>query len=307
MQLVLDAIADLDLPPLESMAPTQAREFMAAMGAQRPPGPDVGEIVDGMFPGAAGDLAYRLYRPASPGPHPVVAYFHGGGWVLGNAQSDDPFCRDLCVQSDSLIVSFDYRHAPEHRFPAAPDDGFAAVRWLAEHAESLGGVPGRLSVAGWSAGGNVAAVVCQMARDAGGPAISGQLLVMPMTDADFSRSSCIENGDGYVLTMPLMEWFWDHYVDAADRFDPRVSPLRAADLSGLPAAVMVTCEFDPLRDEGAAYADALAAAGVEVTHLPQRGQTHTSLHAVDLVISGAPARVDMGRALRRFANSPVPA
>ncbi|MFT7648226.1 MAG: cation diffusion facilitator CzcD-associated flavoprotein CzcO/acetyl esterase/lipase [Candidatus Poriferisodalaceae bacterium] len=303
VQLVLDAMAEMDLQPIESMSPAEAREFMTEANNERPPGPEVGEIVDGTLPGAAGDLAYRLYRPSTPGPHPVVAYFHGGGWVLGDTESDDPFCRDLCVQSDALIVSVDYRHAPEHRFPAAPDDGFAAVRWLADNAESLGGIGGQLSVAGWSAGGNIAAVVCQMARDAGGPTIIGQLLVTPVTDSDLTRPSYSDNADGYILTTPLMEWFWDHYADAADRSDPRASPLRASDLSGLPPAVIVTSEFDPLRDEGAAYADALAAAGVDVTHLPQRGQIHTSLAAVDMVISGAQARVDMGAALRRFSGS----
>ena len=302
VQLVLEAMAAMDLPALESMSAAEAREFMAAGNAQRPPGPAVGEIVDGTFPGAAGDLKYRLYRPATPGPHPVVAYFHGGGWVLGDAQSDDPFCRDLCVQSDSLIVSFDYRHGPEHRFPAAPDDAYAAVCWRAANAGSLGGVAGQLSVAGWSAGGNLAAVVCQTARDAGGPTISGQLLVTPVTDADFSRVSYRDNAEGYILTATLMAWFWDHFADPADRADPRMSPLRATSLSGLPPAVVVTCEFDPLRDEGQAYAEALAAAGNEVTYLPQRGQIHTSLAAVDMVLSGAQARVDMGQALRRFAG-----
>ncbi len=300
VQLLLDAMAELDLPPIESMSPVEAREFMTVANAERPPGPGVGEIIDGTLPGAAGDLAYRLYRPNSPGPHPVVAYFHGGGWVLGDATSDDPFCRDLCVRSDALIVSVDYRHAPEHGFPAAPDDGFAAVCWLADNAETLGGIGGQLSVAGWSAGGNIAAVVCQMARDAGGPTISGQLLVTPVTDSDFTRPSYTENADGYILTTPLMTWFWDHYANDTDRSDPRASPLRAPDLSHLPPAVVVTAEFDPLRDEGAAYAQALSAAGVEVTHLPQRGQIHTSLAAVDLIISGAPARADMGAALRRF-------
>ena len=307
VQLVLDAMAALELPPIESMSPVEARAFMTEANSQRPPGPEVGEIVDGTLPGAAGELAYRLYRPASPGPHPVVAYFHGGGWVLGDASSDDPLCRELCVQSGALIVSVDYRHGPEHRFPAAPEDAFAAVRWLAENAGSLGGVPGRLSVAGWSAGGNLAAVVCQLARDAGGPTITGQLLVTPVTDADLSRPSYTDNAEGYILTTPLMHWFWDHYADATDRSDPRAAPIRASDLSGLPPAVVVTSEFDPLRDEGEAYAQALAAAGVEVTHLPQRGQTHTSLAAVDVVVSAAPARVEMGEALRRFAGSPVPA
>ncbi|MFN0030221.1 MAG: flavin-containing monooxygenase [Acidimicrobiales bacterium] len=307
VQLVLDAIAGMDLPALESMSPSEARAFVAEGNAARPRGPEVGAIIDGTLPGPAGDLTYRLYRPASAGPHPMVAYFHGGGWVLGDSQSDDPFCRDLCVQSDSVIVSVDYRHAPEHRFPAAPLDGFAAVKWLAENAASLGAVPGQLSVAGWSAGGNIAAVVCQMARDAGGPAINGQLLITPVTDADFSRASYTDNAESYILTTALMQWFWDHYADVADRDDPRASPLRAKDLSGLPPAVVVTCEFDPLRDEGAAYAEALTAAGVEAVHLPQRGQIHTSLPAVDVVLSGASARVAMGEALRRFAGSTVSA
>ncbi len=302
VQLVLDAMAAMDLPPLESRSPEGAREFMEQSAAMRPPGPEVGEIVDGTLPGAVGELAYRLYRPATAGPHSVVVYFHGGGWVLGNAQSDDPFCRDLCVQSGCLIVSVNYRHAPEHRFPAAPEDGFAAVRWIAENAASLGGLPGPLSVAGWSAGGNIAAIVCQMARDAGGPAIAGQLLVTPVTDCDFNRPSYGENADGYILTTTLMHWFWNHYAEPSERSDPKASPLRAADLSGLPPAVVVTCEFDPLRDEGAAYAEALFAAGVEARHLPCRGQIHPSLTAVDMVISGAQIRVEMGAALRRFAE-----
>ena len=154
--MVLDMMAALELPPLETMTPTDARAFMEASAAMRPPGPDVGEVVDGSLPGAGGDLPYRLYRPASPGPHPIVAYFHGGGWVLGSHESDDPFCRDLCDRSGAIVVSVDYRHAPEHRFPAAADDAFAAVRWIADHAVDLGGVPGQLAVAGWSAGGNVA-------------------------------------------------------------------------------------------------------------------------------------------------------
>jgi acetyl esterase/lipase len=303
VQLLLDAMAAMNLPPLESMSPEAAREFIQASTAMRPPGPAVGEIADGTLPGAAGDLAYRLYRPATAGPHPVVVYFHGGGWVLGNEQSDDPFCRDLCAQSGCLIVSVNYRHAPEHRFPAAPEDGFAAVRWVAENAASLGGVPGPLSVAGWSAGGNIAAIVCQMARHAGGPAIAGQLLVTPVTDCDFNWPSYRDNADGYILTTPLMHWFWDHYAEPSERANPKASPLRATDLSGLPPAMVVTCEFDPLRDEGAAYAEALSAAGVDVRHLSCRGQIHTSLTAVGVVISGAPARVEMGAALRRFAEA----
>jgi cation diffusion facilitator CzcD-associated flavoprotein CzcO/acetyl esterase/lipase len=306
VRIVLDMMAGLDLPALESMSADEARAFITEANALRPPGPDVGEIVDGVLPRAAGDLDYRLYRPASPGPHPVVVYYHGGGWVLGSHETDDPFSRDLCVRSDMVIVSVDYRHAPEARFPAAADDAFAALQWVAAHTQELGGIPGQLIVAGWSAGGNLAAVVSQLARDAGGPEIVGQLLVTPVTDCDLDTGSYRENADGYVLTKPLMEWFWDYYVDEADRTDPLCSPLRAADLSGLPPAFVVTAEFDPLRDEGIAYAAALERAGVPTTLLLARGHTHTSLSMVDIVLSGAPIRAQMADALRSFVMAAVP-
>ena len=305
--VMLGLMAGMDIPPLESMTAEGARDFSTTMSAQRPSGPAVGEIVDGVLPGADGDLAYRLYRPAGEGPHPIVAYFHGGGWVLGSADSDDPFCRDLCVRSGAIIVSVDYRHAPEARFPAAVDDAFAAVGWIADNAASLGGVPGEIAVAGWSAGANLAAVVCQLARDAGGPTIVGQLLVTPVTDGVESSASHTENADGFILTAGLMRWFWDHYADSADRADPRASPLRAESLAGLPPALVVTCEFDPLRNEGAAYAPGMEAAGVEVTHLPCRGHIHTSLTAVDMLLSGAPVRAEMGAALRGFFRAEVTA
>ena len=304
---LLEFMESLNLPTFESMSPAEARAFADAGSAERPPGPEVGEIVDGVLPGAAGDLNYRLYRPASPGPHPIVAYFHGGGWVLGSHDSDDPFCRDLCVRSDAIIISADYRHAPEARFPAAPDDGFAAVRWIADNAESLGGIPGQLAVAGWSAGANVAAVVCQLARDAGGPAILGQMLLTPVTDCDLDTVSYVDNASGNILTTALMGWFWDHYADPADRTDPKASPLRAASLAGLPPAFVVTAEFDPLRDEGDAYAAALAAAGVPVRHLQARGHIHTSIAAVDVILSGARVRAEIADALRSFFPAVVPA
>ena len=306
--IMLEMMAGMDLPALDSMSAVDARAFSVEMSAQRPAGPAVGDVVDGVLPGAGGDLSYRLYKPAGDGPHPILAYFHGGGWVLGSHDSDDPFCRDLCVRSDALVISVDYRHAPEARFPAAADDAFAAVRWIAEHAASFGGIPGQLAVAGWSAGANLAAVVCQLARDAGGPPIVGQLLVTPVTDgSDLSRGSYVDNGEGYVLTAALMRWFWDHYADAADRTDPKASPLLAENLADLPPALVVTCQFDPLRDEGAAYAGAMAAAGVAVTHLVARGHIHTSLTAVDMMLSGAPVRAEMASALRSFFGARVPA
>jgi cation diffusion facilitator CzcD-associated flavoprotein CzcO/acetyl esterase/lipase len=304
--LVLELLEQLGLPPLESMSTDDARAFVAAMNTQRPPGPDVGEIVDGKLPGADGALNYRLYRPDTPGPHPIVVYFHGGGWVLGDTTSDDPLCRDLCVRCDAVVVSADYRHGPESRFPAAVDDAWAAVRWVAANAEMLGGRADHLGVAGWSAGGNLAAVVSQLARDAGGPSITALLLLTPVTDSDFGRLSYRENAEGYVLTAGLMHWFWDRYADEGDRTDPRVTPLHG-DLSNLPPAVVVTCDFDPLRDEGEAYAKALAGAGNEVHRIRGRGHTHTSLTMVDVVVSGAPVRAAMTQQFRELLGSPVPA
>ena len=306
VQAMLTMMAELDLPPLETMGVEGARAFMEASGASMPPGPDVGEVVDGTLPGADGTpLEYRLYRPATDGLHPIVVYFHGGGWVLGSATSDDPLCRYLCVHSNSIIVSVDYRHAPEVRFPAAADDGLAAATWIADHAEELGGVPGRLAVAGWSAGANVAAVTAQQAKLAGSPVISGQVLLNPVTDGTTDRPSHTENADGYALTMAVMNWFWDLYCDPADRSNPKASPLLAADLSGLPPALVITCEFDPLRDEGDAYAVALADAGVAVEHLRCPGQTHTSIPAVDAMVTSEYAREAMAQALRSFFGASV--
>lgn len=297
----LEFIAALGLPRLETLSPPEARTLSEALAAQRPVGPEVGEIVDGVYPGAAGQLNYRLYRPATPGPHPLVVYFHGGGWVLGNHASDDPLCRDLCVRSDCVIVSCDYRRAPEARFPAAADDALAAVTWAADNAAALGGASGAVVIAGWSAGANLAAVTAQRARDAGGrPAIAGQVLLTPVVDFDFSRASYIENSDGYVLTEPLMRWFAGHYLGEDGRRDARAAPLHGQ-LEELPPAVVLTCEFDPLRDEGAAYAKALADAGNAVTHLQARGHTHTSLTMVDVVLSGAGVREDLSQALARLA------
>jgi acetyl esterase/lipase len=179
------------------------------------------------------------------------------------------------------------------------------VQWIAAHAADLGGVPGPVAVAGWSAGANIAAVACQKARDAGGPEISVQLLLTPVTDCNQENGSYKENADGYILTAPLMKWFWDHYADPSDRDDPRATPIHG-ELGGLPPAVVVTAEFDPLRDEGIAYAAALEAAGVPVTRIQARGHTHTSLTMVDVVISGARVREDVAAAVRAYLGTVVP-
>ena len=300
VESVLEAMALMNLPTMESMSPADARTFSEMSSTMRPPGPEVGEIVDGTLPGADGPIEYRLYRPATPGPHPIVVYYHGGGWVIGSHTSDDPLCRELCVKSDVVIVSVNYRHAPEHRFPAAADDAFAALQWVAANAASLGGDPDRIAVAGWSAGGNVAAVATQLARDAGGPALRGQLLLTPAVDGSKTYPSMRENAEGYILTKALMDWFWEHYADPSDRSHPKASPLLAESLAGLPPAMIVTAQYDPLRDEGNAYAEALKAAGVPVQHLKAKGHTHTSIGMVDVLPSGKPARNEMADALRRF-------
>jgi cation diffusion facilitator CzcD-associated flavoprotein CzcO/acetyl esterase/lipase len=304
--LVLEVMAAMDLPPLETLPVGDARALMAASAAIRPPSPEVGEVTDGVMPGPDGDLPYRLYRPAAPpdSPRPIVVYFHGGGWVLGDLDSDDPLCRDLCARSGAVVVSVNYRHAPEARFPAAAQDAFAAVRWVDANAAKLGGIPGQLAVAGWSAGANIATVACQLARDAGAPRIAGQLLICPVVDSEMTRPSYAENGDSYILTTALMRWFWDHYADPADRGDTRAAPLRGS-LEGMPAACIVTADFDPLRDEGVAYARALEAARATVRHIRARGHTHTSVTMVGVVISGAPVRAQMAAALADFFPAPI--
>lgn len=301
--MLLDQVAGLNAPPLESLSVNQARAAFLAAGDGRPTGPEVGEVIDGQFPGATGALNYRLYRPATPGPHPVIVYYHAGGWVLGDFDSDDPLCRDLCARTGAIVLSLGYRHAPEHRFPSATDDAFAGLQWVAENAADLGGRADQLIVAGWSAGGGIAAVVAQLARNAGGPQLVGQALLTPVTDNDISRPSYVEYGEGYGLDTTLMTWCFDQYVDPADRTDPRVAPLRAEDLSGLAPAVVVTAEFDVTRDEGAAYADGLAAAGVPTTHIRAEGHNHLSLSLVDIVASGAPVREQFAAAIRGLLGS----
>jgi cation diffusion facilitator CzcD-associated flavoprotein CzcO/acetyl esterase/lipase len=303
VRLVLNMLTEMNLPPIESLGAKGARDFVNEFNKARPAGRPVGEVVDGVLQGNDGPLPYRLYRPMTPGPHPIVVYFHGGGWLLGDEQSDDPFCRDMCRRTGMIFVSVGYRHAPEHRFPTAAEDGYAATRWIAEHAAELGARPGPVLLAGWSAGGNIAAVTCQLARDRGGPQIAGQLLLCPVTDCKFDRPSYNENATGYFLTRSLMYWFWDIYCSPTDRTDPRVSPLRGK-LAGLPPAYVVTCEFDPLRDEGIAYAEALAVAGVPVEQLQARGHFHSSFTMVDVVITGVSGRAKMAEALRHFAGLP---
>jgi acetyl esterase len=272
-QAMLAELASQEGPALTDLSPADARAVYRLM---RPVNTElaVGGIVDRTVPGPASDIPVRIYTPGGTGPFPVYVNFHGGGWVIGDLETADAACRDICRTAGCIVVSVDYRLAPEHRFPAAVVDSYAATQWVAANMQEIGG-NGRLAVGGESAGGNLAAVVCQRARDAGGPAIDFQLLLYPVTDCDFERPSYHENGQGYLLEAETMRWFWSLYcADPADRQQPAAAPLRAKNLSGLPPALVITAEFDPLRDEGEAYAAAIAAAGGTVEALRFDGLVH---------------------------------
>jgi acetyl esterase len=253
------------LPPLHTLPVDVARTGSAAARALLPPPPAVGVIVNRTIPGPAGPIPVRIYTPFGVGPFPLTIYFHGGGFVLGDLEMVDPPCRHLCLGSNSIVLSVDYRLAPEHKFPAASEDCLAATRWAAEHAGEIGADAKRIAVAGDSAGGNLAAVVAMRARDEGGPKLCAQLLNCPVTDFDMTRQSYRDNGQGFFLTIDAMKWFQDHYLrEATDQLHPFAAPFKAKNLSGLPPAYVLTAQYDPLRDEGEHYADRLAQAGVPV-------------------------------------------
>ena len=217
----------------------------------------------------------RVYRPSPDPDRPVIVYFHGGGWTIGTVDQYDLVVRQIANATDAIVVSVDYRLAPEHPFPAAVDDCWRALVWTAKNASSFGGDGSRLAVMGDSAGGNLAAVCALLARDAGTPDLAMQVLVYPVVDCEFDTPSYRENGKGYLLTADDMHWFFSCYLgDGADPADWRISPHRSPDLYGVAPAVVVTAEYDPLRDEGQAYARRLETAGVSVTHIPYEGMIH---------------------------------
>ena len=250
----------------------------------------VARVEDRTVPGPAGDIPVRVYLPVEDGEtRPGIVYFHGGGFVICDLDSHDGACRRLANEVNAVVVSVDYRLAPEHRWPAAAEDAFAATQWAAAHAAERGIDADRLAVAGDSAGGNLTAVVAQMARDRGGPALAFQLMVYPVIDLSATRSehaSQTENARGYFLTLDQMEWYRDQYLGDADGEAPYASPIKAGSLAGLPAACVVTAEMDPLRDEGEAYGRALRAAGVPVELHRAPGMFHGFFN-MDAVLDGS--------------------
>ncbi len=253
--------------------------FSAGMGE-----PPVEAVRDLSIPGPAGDVGLRAYSPADAESAPTLVFYHGGGWVLGTLDGVDDVCREIAVRAGAVVLSVDYRRAPEHRFPTQVEEAHAAAAWAAEHADAFGGDPDRVAVGGTSAGGNLAAATALLARERGGPDLAGQVLCYPVTDHRFDTDSYREHGDFSLLSRADMEWFWDQYLRSdVDGLNPLASPLRAPDCSDLPPATVLTAGFDPLRDEGAAYADRLRDAGVPVEHREYDRLPHGYLSLTDEV------------------------
>jgi acetyl esterase len=264
------------MPPIDyaTITPDELRESIRAM--QSGPPPAVAEVRDLSLALTGRTISARFYRPESAGQGaPLVVFFHGGGWVVGDLETHDATVRALAQTSGAAILSIGYRLAPETRFPGPLDDCYDALLWAVDHAGDLGIDPSRLAVAGDSAGGNLAAAVAIRARDESGPALAHQLLIYPVTDADFDRPSYVTNGGGdYFLTTTMMQWYWAHYVDDVAAPHPHAAVLQHENLSGLPPATVLVAQYDPLRDEGIAYAEALAKAGVAVETEEAAGMIH---------------------------------
>ncbi len=289
----------LNLPPTSRMTPKEARDSVRQRSAALPR-EEIASVRDHRVPVPGGTIVVRVFTPRGTAPMPALVYFHGGGWVTGDVDTHEGICRTLANAAGCVVASADYRCAPEFKYPTAAEDSYAATRWVAENARELGVDPRRLAVGGDSAGGNLAAAVALMARDRRGPQVAMQVLVYPVTDCDFTRPSYTENAEGYLLTSESMRFYWDQYAPKeADRTHPYASPMRAVSLAGLPPALVLTCEFDPLRDEGEAYAAKLAAAGVPVTHTRYPGMIHAFFRFTSSVDAARAAVAETVAALQK--------
>lgn len=323
MQAVLDKHAEFKSPPIESLTPANARntptlknavEEMAGESlairtvnlAQPMPQP-VGAISHILIPTAEGEVLARVYTPKGDGPFPVLVYFHGGGWVIANLDVYEPSCRVLCNAAEAIVVSVAYRQAPEAPYPAAVDDAYAATQWVLQNAGQLNGDPNRVAVGGESAGGNLATVVCIKARDEGGKLPIAQLLVYPVTQINANTPSIQENANAKPLNAAMLPWFYNHYLGdnlTSAESDPYASPASAPSLSGLPSALVITAEIDPLRDEGENYARLLEGAGVPIRATRYNGVTHEFFGLAGLVAEAKQAVAEAGDWLKRQYDSP---
>ncbi|HVF32561.1 MAG TPA: alpha/beta hydrolase [Acidimicrobiales bacterium] len=298
LQMMVDNAAAAGNPRLRDGTVEEARaayELMAAAGGEPP---ELAGTEDRTIPGPAGEIPIRVYTPLGDGPFPILLFFHGGGFTIGSIDGHDPVARQLGAQAGALVVSVDYRLAPEARFPAAVEDCFAATQWVATHGAELGGDASRLAVCGDSAGGNLSAVVALLARDAGGPALCFQALIYPTTDASREWPSMVENAAGPFLTADTMAWFHEQYGAGDDAADWRRSPLLAEDLSNLPPALVITAEYDPLRDEGEAYGEKLREAGNTVTIRRYDGMAHAFVQLAGVLPTGREAIAEVATALK---------
>jgi acetyl esterase len=304
---LLDLVARLGRPTYDQLPPPEAREqYRQTRAAMQPAPPDLAGVEDRAAAGPAGPIPLRLYRPERGTILPALVYFHGGGWVIGDLDTHDVLCRQLAERAGVAVVAVDYRLAPEHRFPAAVEDAWAATTWIASHAAELGIDPGALAVAGDSAGGNLAAVMTLLARDRGGPGLRFQLLIYPATDLRAEAPSHHAFADGYLLTRSLIHWFRAQYVrEDADLEDWRASPLLAASVAGVPPALVMTAGFDPLRDEGEAYARRLRDAGVTVDYVCYGGMIHGFLPAGRMLDTATRAVSHAATSLRQALTAPA--
>ena len=296
---LIDAI-ETGWPRVETLTGADARRQVRAFQESWPVDLEpVDRVEDRRIPGPAGDVPVRIYWPDSPGPLPALVYVHGGGWVICDLDTYEAMCRITANRVGCVIVSVDYRLAPEHPFPAAAEDAYAAARWVAEHATELGADPRRVAIAGDSAGGNLAAVCALMARDRGGPDLVFQLLIYPVTDCSFDTASYRDNAEGYYLEAVTMRWYWRQYLgDGGDGSNPYASPLQAPDLSHLPPALIITAGYDPLRDEGEAYGRRLQEAGVDATVSRYETLFHGFFGFGRLLDAAVPANEEAFAALR---------
>ena len=274
-QKVVDALAALNLKPFRDSSPAEARESMRSRTAALGPFEEVPAVADPRVPVTGGEITVRVYKPAGMGPHPVLVFYHGGGWVIGDLYTHDGICRSIVNAAGCAVASVDYRLAPEFKYPVPVEDSYAGLLWVVANATRLGLDSARIAVGGDSAGGNLAAVMALLARDRRGPRLLLQILVYPVTNHDFGTASYRENGTGFVLTTDDMRWFWRHYLSREEQGrEMTASPIRAKSLADLPPALVITAGCDPLRDEGDAYAARLRDAGVAVTLTPYPGMFH---------------------------------
>lgn len=279
--------------------PAEARATMLAQTAALGRPEQVAKVENRSIPGPDADVPVRVYTPVGDAPFAGLVYFHGGGWVIGSVETHDNLCRSIANAAGCVVVSVEYRLAPEHKFPAAVDDAYAATCWVAEQADRLGIDRRRIAVGGDSAGGNLAAVVALMARDRSRPGLALQALLYPITDRDLNTPSYLKYADGYLLSRDGMAWFWNHYLpEGVSPDQPYISPLRAGDLHGLPPALVITAECDPLCDEGNAYARRLEEAGVPVTLSCYPGMIHGFVRRNRLLDQGQRGLEEMAAALR---------